>query len=81
MTEQHQTVKANRPTHGAYIVRKSNSDRNFWDRIGAAWEHRDGQGFSLDLDALPAKGQRIELRVIDWTKSEAGEPAIEGDNA
>lgn len=73
MTEQQQTPKSNRPTHGAYIVRKGNSG-NFWDRIGAAWIHRDGQGFSLDLDALPAKGQRIELRMIDWKKSEAGEP-------
>lgn len=74
--------KGMRPTHGAYIVRNSkDGSRSFWDRIGSAWLHRDGHGFSLDLDAYPAKGQRIELRMIDWKKSDAGEPLEERDAA
>ena len=33
-----------------------------WTRIGAAWMHRDGKGFNIQLDLLPASGGRIVLR-------------------
>jgi hypothetical protein len=35
--------------------------KKFWSRIGAAWSHKDGQGFNLQLDTLPIDG-RIVLR-------------------
>jgi hypothetical protein len=31
-------------------------------RIGAAWEHEDGEGLTLQLDLLPVTGGRIVLR-------------------
>jgi hypothetical protein len=33
-----------------------------WTKIGAAWSHRDGQGVTLRLTALPLDGQ-IHMRV------------------
>ena len=54
------TSSGNRPTHIAYQVRDSGDD-GFWTRIGAAWPHKDGKGFSLQLDAVPLDG-RIALR-------------------
>jgi hypothetical protein len=33
-----------------------------WTKIGAAWTHRDGQGVTLRLTALPLDGQ-IYMRV------------------
>jgi hypothetical protein len=34
----------------------------FWNRMGAAWHHKDGKGLSLKLDTLPVDG-RIVLRA------------------
>jgi hypothetical protein len=39
-----------------------NGERDFWQRIGAAWPHADGKGFNLDLDYLPLNGARIVIR-------------------
>lgn len=33
-----------------------------WNRIGAAWEHEDGKGFSLQLDLIPVATGKITLR-------------------
>ena len=37
-------------------------EKKFWNRIGAAWEHEDGDGLTLQLDLLPVAGGRIVLR-------------------
>ena len=37
-------------------------EKSFWNRIGAAWEHEDGDGLTLQLDLLPVAGGRIVLR-------------------
>jgi hypothetical protein len=44
-------------------------EKSFWTRIGAAWDHEDGKGLTLQLDLVPVNGGRIVLR----------EPAAEGD--
>jgi hypothetical protein len=44
--------------------------KKFWTRIGAAWDHGDGKGLTVQLDLVPLNGGRIVLR----------EPA-EDDNA
>lgn len=33
----------------------------FWTRIGSAWPHQHGEGFSIELNALPVQG-RIVLK-------------------
>jgi hypothetical protein len=38
-------------------------EKKFWNRIGAAWEHEDGEGLTLQLDLLPVAGGRIVLRT------------------
>jgi hypothetical protein len=37
-------------------------EKKFWNRIGAAWEHEDGEGLTLQLDLMPVTGGRIVLR-------------------
>jgi hypothetical protein len=34
----------------------------YWIRIGAAWAHKDGNGFNIQLETAPLDG-RISLRV------------------
>ncbi|MEQ9587302.1 MAG: hypothetical protein RJS97_05070 [Parvibaculaceae bacterium] len=50
-----------KPTHTVYQVTKTGED-SFWNRIGAAWEHGDGEGFNIKLNALPLEGE-IVMRV------------------
>jgi hypothetical protein len=54
------------PTHIAYQVRDG-KDKGFWTRIGAAWQHKDGKGFNVQLDVVPLDG-RIQLRVATEQK-------------
>ena len=39
-------------------------EKKFWNRIGAAWEHEDGEGLTLQLDLLPVTGGRVVLRKL-----------------
>lgn len=64
-TNESTTSKA--PTHAAYQVRDRDGKKGFWTRIGSAWPHADGNGFSVQLDAVPFDG-RITLRVLTETK-------------
>jgi len=50
------------PSHVAYQVRNNDGQKGIWTRIGGAWPHSDGQGFNIQLDALPIDG-RITLRI------------------
>ena len=40
-------------------------EKSYWTRVGAAWEHGDHKGFTLDLDLIPVKSGRIVLRDRD----------------
>jgi len=44
-------------------VTDKGEDKSFWTRIGAAWDHDDGKGFTLQLDLVPVSGGRIVLRT------------------
>ncbi|RIK66963.1 MAG: hypothetical protein DCC65_08205 [Planctomycetota bacterium] len=55
------------PTHVAYQVRDREGGKAVWTRIGAAWAHADGNGFNLQIEAVPLDG-RITLRVITDNK-------------
>jgi hypothetical protein len=50
------------PAFIAYHVKEISKDKSFWTRIGAAWDHEDGKGFTLDLDLVPVGSGRIVLR-------------------
>jgi hypothetical protein len=64
---------SNKPSARAYTVREgSGKGKDFWTRIGSAWLHKDGKGFSVQLDALPVNG-RLVLRAIS-DKGEAVDP-------
>ena len=60
-TTETQTTAGKAPTHIAYHVRDG-KDKGFFTRIGAAWQHKDGKGFNIQIDMVPLDG-RITLRV------------------
>jgi len=51
------------PSHGAYQVRDREGKKSIWTRVGSAWPHGDGNGFNIQLDAVPLDG-RVSLRVF-----------------
>lgn len=57
------------PSHAAYQVRDREGRKSLWTRIGSAGAHADGQGFNLQLDAVPLDG-RVTLRVVSDKKEE-----------
>jgi hypothetical protein len=59
--EHHMSKSSNRPSHRVYAVVK-NGERNFWQPIGAAWAHGDGDGFNVKLEYLPLNAAEIVIR-------------------
>lgn len=62
------TASSKSPTHVAYHVRDGKNG-SFWTRIGTAWQHADGKGFSVQLEVAPLDG-RISLRVLSEKKDQ-----------
>jgi len=72
-TTKTQTRESTPPSLIAYHVAegRKEGDKGFWTRIGAAWEHKDGAGLTLQIDLVPVNGGRIVLRVPADEKAEA----------
>jgi hypothetical protein len=49
------------PAYTAYAVTKREGQDDWWTPIGAAFEHKDGQGFNIVLQTIPLDG-KIVLR-------------------
>ena len=59
------------PAFRAYTATKrQNGEKDFWLPIGAAFAHRDQQGFNIVLQAVPIDG-RVILRPIGEQPPEA----------
>lgn len=43
------------------IPSKQEGEKPIWKAIGAAFHHRDGKGFNIELDALPLNGKLVLL--------------------
>ena len=68
---------SNKPTLYAYAVKDRGRNRSsIWTRIGAAWPHEKGNGFTIELDALPVDGRIV---LTEPKPDEAQEPTDAGD--
>ncbi len=67
-------TQTNRSNFDAFTVREyeaSNGEsRREWTRIGVAFPHKDGKGYSLLLQALPVDG-KVELRLHEAKEKDA----------
>jgi hypothetical protein len=51
---------SNKPTLYAYAVKdRGRKQKAIWTRIGAAWPHEKGNGFTIELDAFPVDGRIV----------------------
>jgi hypothetical protein len=61
MSNDAKTNETRGPAMIAWHIRKA-GEKSYWDRVGAAFAHKDGEGFDLVLDATPVDG-RVTLRA------------------
>lgn len=67
------TREPNPPALIAYHVTERGRGRKFWSRIGAVWCHKEGEGITLFLDAIPVNFDGRGLMLPPKAKDEAGE--------
>lgn len=48
-------------------------DKGFWTRVGAAWDHKDGEGFTLQLEMMPMTGRIVLRRPQEQTPEQASD--------
>ncbi|NQZ10816.1 MAG: hypothetical protein HRT35_26995 [Algicola sp.] len=63
MSDQDNTPKGQRPEYLAFNVKDTPQGKAIFQQVGAAWPHKDGQGFDLQLDSIPVNG-RVTLREL-----------------
>lgn len=69
-----------KPSHRAYVVDDKGdgeAKEGFWMACGAAWPHRDGKGFNVQLAQGLSVAGRLVLREVseEPAKSESGKGA------
>lgn len=55
--------QSQKPDYVAYNVQETQDGKGIWNRVGAAWEHKDGRGLDLSLNSFPVNG-RVTLREL-----------------
>jgi hypothetical protein len=65
--------ETNRPTHAIWQV-QGEGDKARWNRVGAAWMHKDLKGANLKFDSFPMSG-RIVVREITEQDNAGDQPA------
>ena len=66
-----QNRKPNRPSHSVYVV-EGEGDNAYWTKLGSAWSHEDGDGFNIQLTAIPLTG-RLVVRKPKRDNSDEGQ--------
>ena len=49
------------PSMEAFSVKDGPEDKSFFNRIGTAFPHKDGEGYTISLNALPVNDKIVLL--------------------
>ena len=63
MTDSAEKSSGRKPELIAYNVTYTGDGKSYSNKVGAAWEHRDAQGYELELESIPVSG-RVSLRKV-----------------
>lgn len=56
-----------------YTVRSpEDGGKAYWSKVAIAWAHKDGQGYNVQMDAVPVDGKLV-LRTVSDDQDETGE--------
>ncbi len=53
----------NKPEFNAFFVQGEGRNAN-WIKLGAAWNHKNGEGITVQLDTLPVQGFNGKIVLI-----------------
>lgn len=68
------------PMYRVYTVIRRGRNEAFWLNIGVAYEHRDGNGFNITMQAMPLDGKLVLRRYDEEPPKETnGIPGTESD--
>lgn len=74
--------EAKRPSHYAYQVNEGQEGKSYFNKVGAAFEHRDRQGYNILLESVPVDG-RVTLRTpqerLQEMRAEPQQPAPQAE--
>jgi hypothetical protein len=62
-----ESQETNQPTHDALWV-EGEGRRAVWHRIGVAWPHEDGDGFTIQLKTRPFRDADWDRRIVLRTR-------------
>ncbi len=65
------TKTGQKPTYEVFIVQDGAEGKAVWTKIGAAWPHKDGKGFSLKGFTLK-EGLKVHLRAVEAKAGKGG---------
>ena len=63
----------NSPSLLAFKINESREGKSYYNKIGAAFEHKDGEGYNVTLDSVPVDGRftlRTPLERLEQMRSE-----------
>jgi len=59
MSEGNTNTGGNKPSHRGFVVTKGKDDKEFYNAIGAKWDHSKGGGFTTQCFANPLDGKIV----------------------
>jgi hypothetical protein len=48
-------------------------EKSYWNKVGAVWAHKDGKGYTLQLETCPINGRIVLLTPLDDDRQQEGE--------
>jgi hypothetical protein len=68
------TQALNAPQYLAWYVTKK-GEKSYWSKVGAVWAHKDGKGYTLQLETCPINGRIVLRAPLDDAQAETGKGA------
>ncbi len=66
--------ESRQPTHRAYSVIQREGQDDFWLNLGLVFDHKDGKGFNIMLQAFPLDGKIVCREITDEEPAEDAAP-------
>lgn len=65
--------QSKQPTHNVFFIKNNKDGEQFWQKVGAAWEHKDEKGMTQKIEFF---GFNVELvvREADEQNNKASDP-------
>jgi hypothetical protein len=68
--------ESRQPTHRAYSVIRREGQDDFWLNLGLVFDHKDGKGFNIMLQAFPLDGKIVCREITDEEHAEDAAPNV-----